>query len=243
MNEALKRSSLFAGLALGAMVLSACSTTRPIGGAPNLEVRQGDLPPPTPADLYASADATGIRPFDALTIDVFGVKELSQRRVRVDARGEIAFPLVGALSVAGMTTAQISNAIETRLKGEFLRDPQVTTNLESSENSTFTVYGRVRQPGVFPLVGQGTLLKAVATARGLDDYGNSQEVIVFRTVGGERLATLYNMEAISRGAYGDPRIYPNDTIVVGDSKARRLFDDIVGVATILVTPLTLVLTR
>ncbi|NQX93318.1 MAG: polysaccharide export protein [Erythrobacter sp.] len=237
------RAAILTGLALSALALSACSTSRSIGGAPNLEVRQGDLPPPTAADLYAKSDFGGIRPFDTLTIDVFGVQELSQRRVRVDANGEIAFPLVGNVPVAGLATSEISRLLEDRLKGQFVRNPQVTTNLEASENSTFTVYGQVRQPGVFPIVGEGTLLKAVATARGLAEYGDSREVIVFRTVAGERLATLYNMDAISRGAYADPRIYPNDTIVVGDSKARRLFDDIVGVATILVTPLTLVITR
>lgn len=230
------------GLALCAAALGGCSTP-PIGGAPGLDLRQGDLPPPTPGDLYTSTDFAGIRPFDTLTIDVFGIEELSQRKVRVDANGDIGFPLVGTLPVAGLTTAQVSTLLAGRLKGQFVRDPQVTTNLESSETSTFTVYGQVRQPGVYPVVGEGTLLKAVATARGLSEYGNSREVIVFRTVGGEQLATLYNIEAISRGAYGDPRIFPNDTIVVGDSQARRLFDDIVGVAAILAAPVTLVLTR
>ncbi|MDJ0978422.1 MAG: polysaccharide biosynthesis/export family protein [Erythrobacter sp.] len=237
------KALFLAGAALSALTLSACASTSQIGGAPGLEVRQGDLPPPTAADLYATADFVGVRPFDILIVDVFGVAELSQRKVRVDASGEIAFPLVGNMQVAGMTTSQISAMLQEKLKGEFVREPYVTTNLESSENSTFTVYGQVRQPGVFPIVGEGTLLKAVATARGLAEYGNSKEVVVFRTVGGEKLATLYNLEAISRGAYNDPRIYPNDTIVVGDSKARRLFDDVVGVATILVTPLTLVLTQ
>lgn len=223
-----------------ALALAACSTA-PIGGAPDLQVRQGDLPPPTPADLYGKADFAGIRPFDTLTIDVFGIDELSQRRIRVDANGEIGYPLIGNIEVAGLTPREVSNLIASRLEGEFIRDPQVTTNLESSETSTFTVYGQVKQPGVFPIVGEGSLLKSVATARGLAEYGNSKEVIVFRTVEGQRMATLYNIEAISRGAYGDPRIYPNDTIVVGDSPSRRLFDDVVGIATILATPLTIIL--
>jgi len=230
------------GVVLGAFALGACSTT-PIGGAPGIEVRQGELPPPTAADLYGKSDFAGIRPFDTLVIDVFGIQELSQRKIRVDGNGEIGFPLIGNVPVSGLSTSEVSRLIESKLEGEYVRDPQVTTNLEASENSTFTVYGQVRQPGVFPIVGEGTLLKAVATARGLAEYGDSSEVIVFRTVGGERLATLYNIKAISRGAYNDPRIYPNDTIVVGDDKARRLFDDVVGVATILVTPLTIVLNR
>jgi polysaccharide export outer membrane protein len=231
-------------LGLGTAALGACASgPRPIGGAPGLQVVEGELPPPTPADLYAASEFSGIRPFDTLMIDVFGVDELSNRRVRVDGNGEIAFPLVGNISVAGLTTSEISRSIETRLKGEFVRNPQVTTNLEASENRTFTVYGEVRQPGVYPVVGDASLIQAVATARGLAEYGNGRDVIVFRTVAGERMATLYNLDAISRGAYGDPRIYPNDTVVVGNSGSRRLFDDFVGIATILAAPVTILLNR
>lgn len=224
--------------------LSACATgPEPVGGSPNLQVIQGELPPPTAADLYAGSEFSGIRPFDTLRIDVFGVQELSNRRVRVDGNGEIAFPLIGNLSVSGLTTSEISEMIENRLTGEYVRNPQVTTNLEASENRTFTVYGEVRQPGVYPLVGEASLIQAVATARGLAEYGDGKDVIVFRTVGGQRMATLYNLDAISRGAYDDPRIYPNDTVVVGDSDSRRLFDDVVGIATILLTPVTILLNR
>lgn len=231
-------------LSLGMLALAGCATApEKVGGAPGLQVVEGDLPPPTAGDLYASAEFGGIRPFDTLLIDVFGIPELSNRRVRVDANGEIGFPLIGNVNVSGLTTGEISSKIEGELKGRYVREPQVTTNLVSSENRTFTVYGEVRQPGVFPVVGEATLMEAVATARGLAEYGNARDVIVFRTVGGQRMATLYNLDAISRGAYNDPRIYPNDTVVVGDSDARRLFDDVVGAATILVTPLTILLNR
>lgn len=238
--------AIVTGVALGLMslALGACaSSPGPIGGAAGLQVIEGDLPPPTAADLYAGSEFSGIRPFDTLTIDVFGVEELSNRRVRVDGNGEIAFPLIGNITVSGLSTGEISRMIETRLRGQYVRDPQVTTNLVSSENRSFTVYGEVRQPGVYPLVGEASLIRAVATARGLAKYGDGRDVIVFRTVGGDRLATLYNLDAISRGAYDDPRIYPGDTVVVGDSASRRLFDDFVGIATILAAPVTILLNR
>ena len=124
-----------------------------------------------------------------------------------------------------------------------MRDPQVTTNLEASENRTVTVYGQVQVPGVYPIVGRSNLIKAVASARGLAEFGDARDVVVFRTVGGQRMATLYNLEAISRGLYENPQIYANDTIVVGDSEARRLFQDIVGAATLIATPLTILLQK
>ena len=223
-------------------MLAGCSTTPdPIGGSPSLTVMQGDLPPPSQADYYDLEGPFLVGPYDVLKIDVFGVPELSNREVRVDGNGKIAFPLVGEVDVRGLTSTQISAVITERLRDNYIRDPKVTTNVESSENRTVTVYGEVTQPGVFPIQGRTTLIRAVARARGLAKYGNARDVVVFRTVDGQRMATLYNLDAISRGAYDDPLIYPNDTVVVGESDSRRLFDDLVGAATVLVTPVTLLL--
>lgn len=231
-------------IALAALTLGACSNKPAlVGGAPNLQVVEGVLPAPTSADLYTVGEFSGIRPFDTLSIDVFGIPELSNRKIRVDGNGEISFPLVGNLSVLGMSAREVSAAIESELRGRYIREPQVTTNIDTSEGRTVTVYGGVKQPGIFPVVGEATLMAAVAQASGLNDDGDDKEVVVFRTVNGQRMATLYDLESISRGIYDDPRIYPNDTIVVGESSARRLFDSIVSAATAALNPVTILLTR
>ncbi|GAB5348755.1 polysaccharide biosynthesis/export family protein [Alteriqipengyuania sp. 357] len=230
-------------LAPVAMLAGCASTPDPIGGSPSLTVIQGDLPAPSQADYYDLEGAFLVGPYDVLKIDVFGVTELSNREVRVDGNGMIAFPLIGEVDVRGLTPSQVSAIIAERLRDNYIRDPRVTTNVESSENRTVTVYGEVQQPGVFPVQGRTTLIRAVARARGLAEFADARDVVVFRTVDGQRMATLYNLDAISRGAYDDPLIYPNDTVVVGESDARRLFQDIVGVATVLVTPVTLLLQR
>jgi len=231
-------------LAFPAILLGGCaSTPDPIGGAPGLQVVEGELPPPTQDDVYDVGAVYPVGPYDTLKIDVFGIPELSDRTVRVDADGQIGFPLIGNINVSGLSPSQISSLIETRLRGRYVRDPQVTTNLEETRGRTVTVYGQVQTPGVYPVVGRSTLIKTVATARGLAEFGNPRDVVVFRTVDGQRMATLYNLEAISRGLYEDPQIYANDTIVVGDSDARRLFQDIIGAATLIATPVTILLQR
>lgn len=231
-------------VAMGALALSACANKPTlVGGAPGLQVVDGALPPPSATDLYSTAEFSGIRPFDTLTIDVFGIPDLSNRKVRVDGNGEIGFPLIGNIAVAGMSTREVSAAIENELRGRYVREPQVTTNIEASEDRSFVVYGAVIQPGVYPVVGEATLMEAVARARGVGEYGNETDVVVFRTVEGQRMATLYNLDAISRGIYDDPRIYPNDTVVVGDSDARRLFDKVLETAVASLSPITLLLTR
>ncbi|GGA12061.1 GumB protein [Blastomonas marina] len=229
-------------IAMGASLLAACSNAPgPVGGAQNIAVVEGDLPAPSASDLNRVPEVGPIRINDRLKVDVFGVPELSGREVTVDSNGQISFPLIGTVEVAGLQPAEVSARIAQRLRGQFVRDPQVTTLVTQTTEREVTVYGAVTAPGVYPVLGKTSLLTTVAKARGLSEYANSRDVVVFRTVDGQRMATLYNLEAISRGAYDDPAIYPNDIVVVGDSPSRRLFDDIVGAATLVVTPLTILL--
>ena len=88
-----------------------------------------------------------------------------------------------------------------------------------------------------PLASGLTLGRAIASAKGLSEFAKLDDVVILRTVNGQRMAGLYNMTAIRRGLYADPPVYPNDMIVVGDSPARRLFKDFVSVTPLLAAPL------
>jgi len=229
-------------MAVAVLALAGCSSTPdPIGGAPGLVVVPGDLPAPTSMDIAPTGEAYGVGPFDQLKIDVFGVSELSGRSVVVDADGRISFPLVGSIAVGGLSAAEIGDVIATRLSGQYVRDPQVSVLVEKAADRVVTVYGQVQTPGVYPARGKISLMRAIASARGLSEYANARDVVVFRTVNGQRMATLYDIQAISRGVYDDPDIYPNDVVAVGDNNSRRLFDDIVGAATLIATPITVFL--
>lgn len=223
------------------LALAACSNKpRPLGGAPGLQVVNGDLPAPSAADVAPAGAAYAVGPYDTLKVDVFGVPELTNKEVIVDTDGRASFPLVGAIEVAGRSGPQISARLSEALR-RYIRNPQISIQVTPNANRAVTVYGEVKQPGVYPVQGTYSLMKAVASARGFTEFSNSRDIVVFRTVNGQQMATLYNLDAISRGMYADPQIYPNDTVVVGDSKARRLFDTVVNAATLLVTPITVFL--
>lgn len=81
-----------------------------------------------------------------------------------------------------------------------------------------------------------TLLQAMALAGGTSELAKLDDVVVFREVKGERYAALYNLNAIRHGVYADPEIFANDTVVVGDLKARRLFKDILTISPLLSAP-------
>ena len=199
-----------------------------------------NLAPPTLADLSGGQRPHLIGPFDKISVEVLGLPELS-RQVQADASGNIALPLAGSIDVTGQTPEQLSRVIEQRLAARYVRDPQVTVGIVETVSQVVTVDGEVRQPGIYPVAGRMTLMRTVARAQGATEFARTSHVVVFRTVEGRAMAALYDLRAIRLGAYEDPQIYPNDTVVVGESQARRLFPQILQASTLLLTPLVTLL--
>lgn len=222
--------------------LSACAGRLPLEATPQLSVVKdsGTLPAPDRNDLTAPDRQSLIGPLDTIQVDVFNVAELS-REMQVDASGRISMPLVGIVDARGKTSAELANAIESALRGRYLRNPQVTINIRSSVSQVVTIDGQVVEPGLYPVTNQMTLLRAIASAKGLSEFARQDDVVILRTVGGRKMAGLYNVGAIRRGAYDDPFIYANDVILVGDSPQRRLFRDFVSLSPLLAGPLIAVL--
>tara|TARA_R110000850_G_scaffold1592_1_gene8760 strand:+ start:270 stop:977 length:708 start_codon:yes stop_codon:yes gene_type:complete len=224
-------------LLLLCLLLSACGQTV-LGGSPNVTVVPSEtgLPEPMRVDLMGSNRPYLIGPFDKLKIDVFGIEDLS-KEVQIDASGRLSFPLVGVVEAAGLTPGELSVELERRLQGRYVRDPQVTVNLEETVSQVITVDGQVTKPGLYPVIGRMTLMRAVATAGGAAEFAKLDDVVIFRSVDGQQLAGLYNLKAIRRGNYPDPEVFANDVIVVGDSQARRLFRDLIQASPLITTPL------
>lgn len=222
-------------VAAASLVISACAAgPHSFGGAPGLKmVGTSELPVPTVADMQASDRPYRVGPFDKLTIDVFGSEELSKREVQVDASGRITFPLIGTIEVAGKTPGEIGVAMADLFRGRFIREPQVTVNLKEIVSQTVTIGGEVKKPGVYPIVGKMTLMTAIASAEGWTDISNKGTVVVFRTVGKNDYAAVYNVKAIERGTYPDPEIYASDIVMVGDSQARKIWKDFLNTTPLL----------
>lgn len=235
------RGATVAGLCT---ILAACASTPQLGGDPQLSViDSAELPAPDRDDLAAGTSPYYVGPYDRLKIDVFGIEELSEREIQVDAGGRMSFPLAGVLEVAGKTPAEIEVALAERLRRSFVRDPQVTVNLKETVSRVVTVEGQVRKPGLYPVIGRMTLLRTIARAEGTDEFSKLDDVVVYRTVGGQRYAALYDLDAIRHGAYRDPEIFANDIVMVGDERSRRLFKDILAAMPAFVTPLVIGLDR
>lgn len=182
------------------------------------------LPPPD--QTVTAADFTNYRigALDVISVTVFDAPELA-REGAVDEAGNFAMPLVGSVQAGGKTPQELGDAIATKLKGRYLKNPQVAVNIKEARARTVTIDGSVVQPGVYPVIGKMTLQQAVATAKGANESADIDKVIVFRTVGGQKMAAMFNLRDIRSGRYADPEVYGNDIVVVGENSARRFFRD------------------
>ncbi|WP_294268346.1 polysaccharide biosynthesis/export family protein [uncultured Sphingomonas sp.] len=224
------------------LAVAACGHREPLRSSGSLTVVEGAnvLPPPNRGDLTAADRPALIGPLDTIDVGVFGIPDLD-REMQVDSSGRIAMPLAGTIDARGKTAEELAMAIQTALRAHYVRNPQVTVNIKSSVSQVVTIDGSVVEPGLYPVTNQMTLMRVVASAKGLTEFARADDVVILRTVGDKRMAGLYDISAIRRGAYDDPAVYANDVIIVGDSPQRRLFRDFVSLSPVLAAPLIAVL--
>lgn len=218
----------------------ALARATPTDGITRLDART--LPSPDRSDLVAGQRPYLVGPFDRIVIDVFGIPELSLREVQADASGRISFPLVGVISILGLTPGEIEQLLAEKLREQHVRDPQVTVNLKETISQVVTVYGEVKKPGQYPVVGRTTLLNTLSRAEGIGEFAKSNSIVVYRTVKGQRLAAVYDLKAIRNGVYDDPELFANDLVIVDASMSRRIFKDFLLLGPIL-GPLIFVIGR
>lgn len=225
---------------IASIILAGCSRNEFVGRPGVVYQEGGDTPPPDRVDLTAPSRPYVIGPSDELTIEVFGIEELS-RPVTVDLAGNIALPLMGSVRASGNTAEELASMVRGRLQNNYVRDPRVAVNVKTAANRSYTIDGAVVRPGNYPLPGQTSLMRVVAQASGTTEFSDEHYVIVHRRAGGQQYATLYDLRAIRDGIYPDPEIFTNDLIVVGESQARRMFRDVLTTLPLVAFPVVRIL--
>ncbi len=137
----------------------------------------------------------------------------------VDEEGNIEFPVLGKLHVAGLRRNEVEIYVKKQLESQVL-NPQVHVNLV---NAKISVMGEVAKPGQIPLVsGRMTILEALAAAGDLTPYGRRDNVLLTREVDGKIQIARLNLR--SQDIYTSPYYYvqQNDVIYVSPNKVRAV---------------------
>jgi polysaccharide biosynthesis/export protein len=136
---------------------------------------------------------------DTISVQIFRRPELSSEAI-IAQDGMFPVPLIGDVQVIGLTPSEVSAIITDRLR-RYVHEPQVMTrvvrygialpvsspqvvvDLVRLVGERFFVLGEVRVPGVYPLVGQVSLLEAIAAAGGPSREAKTGSLLLVRAGG------------------------------------------------------------
>jgi len=103
---------------------------------------------------------------DVISVEAFQEDEISGD-FPVESSGAITYPLLGAVSVAGMTPAEIASVLEAKLEMDYYVDVQLKVAVGVFASQPVTLLGEVQAPGTYYLEGRTTLTELLSKAGGL----------------------------------------------------------------------------
>lgn len=171
---------------------------------------------PTAPPLYRVA------PPDVLAVTV-RPEPVMARQVTIRPDGHISFDLVGDVDVEGKTVDEIRVEIQTRL-AEFIVSPDVTVELVTTNSRRYYIFGEVRSPGSYALLGRTTAIEALAQARGETRYASLNAARLVRYM--PENTGVYGIRYADIMKRGDPgtnyELQPDDVIYVPPGLSAKI---------------------
>lgn len=163
---------------------------------------------------------------DVLSIEVFQEPDFSRGELAVDNMGNIQLPFIGKVTAAGQTPDELGSVIAARLRTRYIVNPQVIVSVVRSAPRFVTVEGQIKDPGVYEIDDSYTLISAIARAKGTDKTAKLDDVLIFRNIGGQRLAARFDLNDIRAGRAPDPKLMGGDVIIVANSGVKSAWQDL-----------------
>jgi polysaccharide export protein, bexD/ctrA/vexA family len=227
-------------VAASVLVLGSCSTPKQISYFQDLRPGESELTLAVPTEIKIQPKdklSILINSQDARLTNLFNLPIVSQQigqenssgtsrgvsGYTVDSKGDIDFPILGALHVQGMTREEVAAYIKKELQShDLIKDPVVTVEFM---NLSVNVMGEVNNPGRYNIDKDHiTILDALSQAGDLTIYGKREKVLVLRNENGTQRVYGINLCSADH-LYSSPVYYlqQNDVVYVepNDTKARQ----------------------
>ena len=180
-------------------------------------IRKNDLL----AITVSSVDKISAQPFNLPVVavgnqtQVMGNQQL--QTYLVDANGNIEFPVLGTIKVAGLTKI---NAVEYLKKeiSKYVKNPIINLRIT---NFKVSVLGEVSRPGTFTIQDERiTILEALSLAGDMTVYGKRKDVLVIREENGKK--TYNKLDFTKASLLTSPYYYlqQNDVVMVSPNGAQ-----------------------
>lgn len=223
------RTFLFYAFVLLSLVTTSCVTSKqvqylsdmPIEGVPLNETLEAVICPYDELRIYVMSNAGEeelVKPFNVL--GSMGQNQNYSMGYLVDVNGDIQFPVLGNLHVAGLTRLQLQDSISSHLeRNGHLSNPSVMVRFLN-----FKVFFLSSNGGKVITVNNErcTFLEALAMSGGLDYYTRRDRIGVMREVDGKRV--IHYLDPRSTNVFEDEffLLQQND-IIFTEQTGFRLF--------------------
>jgi polysaccharide export outer membrane protein len=156
---------------------------------------------------------------DLLAVSVAGAPEYHYE-VRISPTGTASLPMLGNVTLAGLSTTQAEDVIAKRLQEKgFFNDPQVAVFVKEYATVGISVLGEVQKPGIYPLMGSRTLLDAISAAGGTTPKAGKSVTITHRDELDSPKTILLSSD--NGHTMTNVSVHPGDTVEV--SKAGMVY--------------------
>jgi len=188
-------------------------------------------------------DAEAARPFNkasvSVSLDILDARGRERMQTyRIDPNGNINFPVLGELKIAGLNRQQATNMLQEKL-ADYIKNPIVDIE---TVNYRITVLGEVQRPGTYTAVNERiTLVEAISMAGDLTIYGERENVLVIQDYDGKKTYTRVNLK--SNDLFNSPVYYlsQNDVVYVEPNKTRAKNSSIGAQTGVILTSMSLLI--
>ena len=188
-------------------------------------VKSADYEPKLQADdvlsiVVSSENPENTVPFNLPQIQGSSESTGSQNNIKtylIDAHGEIDFPVIGKIKLAGLARSDANKKIAD-LVSDYIKNPGINLRILNFEVS---VLGEVNRPGSIPITSERiTLLEALSKAGDLTIYGKRTNILVIREIDGIK---TYKSIDITQSDFINSSFYylaQNDVVVVHPNQTK-----------------------
>jgi len=167
-----------------------------------------------------------------------GTNSIQGQEYQVEEDGDVALPVIGRVTVVGLTRQEASNKIEELYKGSLLKNPIIELKII---NLKVTVLGEIKAQGNYPLIkDKTTLIEVIGQAGGLTDKANEKNVEIIRGDPAHPIVMRIDLSNIS--SLSDPAtIMQNGDIIYIAQNKRAIQTDKVSTFSTIIQPALIVL--
>ena len=158
-------------------------------------------------------------PEDTVEISVLNHDELKME-VSVSPTGRIPYYFIGDIEASGLTQFQLRDYIQ-QLLAEFIKDPKVVVRITEHRSHKVYVLGQVKDPGVYRIKSEMTLLEAISSAGGITPDAYLDGAYLVRS---GKILLVNFFELIKQGNTDENiPLLPGDIAYIPDRKDHKIY--------------------